>query len=230
MSAYTGPEIINDGLAMCLDTGNSKSYPGSGATWSDISGSGRNFTGNASYINSSRVISGATWTCSSSLVSNLLNSDTFSIFFYIRFNSSGTYPSSTTGAWNKIFEHAPAGTDRSPGVWRYPSQRLIHWRYDAGNTGLDFGRNTNTDEFAVDTWYYIGQTKSGATAKAYVNGVEVASGGVVATKFTGNADINLLPGYPADICSLNGLSIHSTALSADNIFKNFAASRGRYGL
>lgn len=54
MSTYFGPEISTDGLALLLDAGNPKSYPGTGTTWFDISGSGgTNFTINASAYNSS---------------------------------------------------------------------------------------------------------------------------------------------------------------------------------
>jgi hypothetical protein len=38
------PRTITDGLVLCLDAGNTKSYPGSGTTWTDLSGNGRNFT------------------------------------------------------------------------------------------------------------------------------------------------------------------------------------------
>jgi hypothetical protein len=44
MSYNNGPKIVTNGLALCLDAGNSKSYPGSGSTWYDLSGNGRNFT------------------------------------------------------------------------------------------------------------------------------------------------------------------------------------------
>lgn len=54
MSTYFGPEISTDGLALLLDAGNPRSYPGTGTTWFDISGSGgTNFTINASAYNSS---------------------------------------------------------------------------------------------------------------------------------------------------------------------------------
>ena len=54
MSSYYGPEISTDGLALLLDAGNTRSYPGTGTTWFDISGSGgTNFTINASAYNSS---------------------------------------------------------------------------------------------------------------------------------------------------------------------------------
>ena len=44
MSAYSGPEIVNDGLVLCLDAVNSKSYPGTGTSWTDLSGLGNNGT------------------------------------------------------------------------------------------------------------------------------------------------------------------------------------------
>jgi|9_EtaG_2_1085328.scaffolds.fasta_scaffold07313_5 hypothetical protein len=44
MGAYAGPNVIEDGLVFAIDAGNTKSYPGSGTTWSDISGQGNNGT------------------------------------------------------------------------------------------------------------------------------------------------------------------------------------------
>ena len=44
MSAYGGPEINDSGLVLALDAGNTKSYPGSGTTWTDLSGNGLNAT------------------------------------------------------------------------------------------------------------------------------------------------------------------------------------------
>ena len=44
MGAYAGPNVIEDGLVFAIDAGNTKSYPGSGTTWSDLSGQGNNGT------------------------------------------------------------------------------------------------------------------------------------------------------------------------------------------
>jgi hypothetical protein len=51
MGAYSGPEIVNDGLVLHLDAANERSYSGSGTTWGDISNNNINFTlvGNPSY-------------------------------------------------------------------------------------------------------------------------------------------------------------------------------------
>lgn len=44
MGLAHSPRIVTDGLVLCLDAGNTKSYPGSGTTWIDLSGNGNNGT------------------------------------------------------------------------------------------------------------------------------------------------------------------------------------------
>ena len=44
MGAYAGPDISESGLVLALDAANTKSYPGSGTTWTDLSGNGNNGT------------------------------------------------------------------------------------------------------------------------------------------------------------------------------------------
>ena len=43
-NSHYGPRTITNGLVLCLDAANSKSYPGSGTTWTDLSGNGNNGT------------------------------------------------------------------------------------------------------------------------------------------------------------------------------------------
>tara|TARA_Y100001973_G_scaffold104976_1_gene176449 strand:+ start:68 stop:790 length:723 start_codon:yes stop_codon:yes gene_type:complete len=44
MATRYSPKIITDGLVLCLDPANSRSYSGSGSTWTDLCGNGRNGT------------------------------------------------------------------------------------------------------------------------------------------------------------------------------------------
>jgi len=44
MANQYGPRIVTDGLVLHLDAANSKSYPGTGSTWYDLSGNNKNFT------------------------------------------------------------------------------------------------------------------------------------------------------------------------------------------
>jgi hypothetical protein len=44
MGVAYNPRIVTNGLVLALDAGNAKSYPGSGTTWTDLSGRGNNGT------------------------------------------------------------------------------------------------------------------------------------------------------------------------------------------
>lgn len=44
MAHFHSPRIVTDELVLALDAANTKSYPGSGTTWSDLSGNGNNGT------------------------------------------------------------------------------------------------------------------------------------------------------------------------------------------
>jgi len=48
MALAHSPRIITSGLVGCWDAGNTKSYPSSGTTWSDLSGSNNTGTLQAS--------------------------------------------------------------------------------------------------------------------------------------------------------------------------------------
>ena len=43
MGTFTGPNIVTDGLVLSLDAASARSYPGTGLTWSDLSGNNNNF-------------------------------------------------------------------------------------------------------------------------------------------------------------------------------------------
>ena len=50
-----GPKIVTDGMTLCLDAANTKSYLGSGTVWTDLSRNGNNGTLNGSVFNSANM-------------------------------------------------------------------------------------------------------------------------------------------------------------------------------
>ena len=235
MGTFYGPKTVTDGLALYADAGNIKSYPGTGNTWYDISYNSLNLTGTAGWITpAGGATSGQVWATSST---SILNTNIHSIFFYIKFNSSVNHPQGTTGNWDKIFTYAGGGSDRSPGVWRYPSSRWIHWRYDPSNTGCDFGVNSTTldsnSEFPLNTWYYVGVTKNGANTVMYVNGREIGTSTVSNPKTAGNAAVQIYesyaPGAPS-LSNLNNLAIYNRVITGAEVLQNYNATKGRFGL
>lgn len=224
--------VVQDSLVMDLNTNAALSYPGSGASWFDTSRSKLVMAGNASYISSgvTGAVSGVTW---STATTDILNTDIHSIFFVIRFNSTVTYPNGTTGNWEQIFSYNGGGSDRSPGIWRYPTQRYIHWRYDPANTGIDFAPNNigaSGPEFAINTWYYVGVTKNGGTATCYVNGTNLGSTSVANPKTAGTSPVYLYPYYTNPLANINNILIYSKVLTDAEVGQNFAAVRTLYGI
>jgi hypothetical protein len=51
MAVFAGPEIANSGLILHLDAANRKSYPGTGTTWTDLSGNSNHSTINTGNYN-----------------------------------------------------------------------------------------------------------------------------------------------------------------------------------
>ena len=53
MGVAYNPSIITDGLVLAVDAANTKSYPGSGSIWKDLTGNGRDgtFAGSPTFSN-----------------------------------------------------------------------------------------------------------------------------------------------------------------------------------
>lgn len=234
MAQIFGPTIVRDGLALALDAADKKSYPGSGTTWYDISGNNKTATGGDFQVSSNGKYSLFSGTQATVASSDILNTDYHSVFMIIRFKANGTYPDGTTGSWNKFFTYAPSGTDRSPGVWRYPSNRIIHWRYDPNNSGCDFldSYGTGTD-FALNRDYFVGVTKNGAVGTPYVSGIQVpiyGGGSVSNPKTTGNATTVFFEGYPSQLMEIKNCLIYSRPLSSTEVYQNYLAYKTRLSI
>lgn len=233
MALIYSPSIVRDGLVLALDAADINSYPGSGEAWYDVSGNRYNGTGGNFQIEAGGskycLYSGNTETIPSSAI---LNTDYHSIFMIVRFKSTETYPYGYTGNWDKLFTFGPSGTDRSPGVWRYPSNRLLHWRYDPGNTGCDFGKDTSGNEFDVNKDYLLGVTKTGNTAAMYVDGVAVPPAGygsysVASPKASGNAPVYLFEYYPSNLMEIKNCLIYNRPITSAEVAQNYKAVKTR---
>ncbi len=87
----------------------------------------------------------------STVSSAILNNDIHTISFYAKFTAP------PNGSWLRILRYGTT-SDRSPGLWRHPSTNQLHWRYDAGNTGL-----TEAFVYPQNDWHQVTGVKNGAT-------------------------------------------------------------------
>jgi hypothetical protein len=236
MGLSHSPSIVTNGLTCYYDFGNRQKSFINEIILKDLTNNRTTSTLNISYpagvTPATYTFLNSTSTAVSTDSSSILNNDVHSIFFMIRFNTTSTYGSNGfSGGWDMIFQYAAGGSDRTPGIWRWPTQRYLHWQYDAGNTGINYGPNGNDGtQFDIDKWYYVGVTKNNASGIAYVNGKQVSTGVLANPKTAGNAAVTLFPYYPQDLASMGLCQIYNRALSAAEVEQNFNALRGRYGI
>jgi hypothetical protein len=229
MGVAYNTKIQTSGLVLCLDPGNRVSYPGSGTTWFDLSSSQLNFSVTAANMTTPGLNSGA---IASSSSTSILNNDSHTILFMIKFNTTATYGSNGySGNWEQIIGYPAGGSDRTPGIWRNPSNRMIHWRYDPGNTGFSgICLNSDTTDFLIDTWYYVGVSKNGAAGRSYINGAFNTSATLANPKTSGSSAIYIFNGAIAGLMTMGPLHIYNRVLTDEEIKENFFAIRGRYGI
>ena len=206
--------ILLDNLKLQYEIDNMTSYPRGGSSWYDMQADSLSFT-NANFVSSPHAVGSGQQAYTNS--TEILNTDYHSIFFAIEFNSNGSYPNGYTGGWEKIFGFTGGGSDRSPGIWRWPSERRIHWRYDPNNSGCDFGKDSNYSEFDLNKVYFVGVTKNGSTATCYVNGVQVNQTSVSNPKTAGASPVRLFEYYTSGLAKISSLYVYNSVLTADEV-------------
>jgi hypothetical protein len=215
--------IIRSGLVLNLDAGNTLSAPGTGNTWFDLSPTGLNATGSSAitggFLNDTQPYTTAS--------TSILNTDTHTISIMLQINN-------TNGNWSKIFGYEPAGSDRSPGIWRWPTSRRLHWRYDPTNTSADFSVDSTVDDggtqFVANRWYYLTVVKNGSTAVMYRDATRLGQKTVANPKTTGNSPIYLYPSYNQNTSRMAMVHIYNRALSDAEVLENFNIVRSPYGI
>lgn len=230
MGAASGPDIVQDGLVLCLDAADGQSYPSTGTIWFDLAGSNNVTNCNLQLSRNGKFSLFSNGNNADTPSSAILNNDVHTIEFVIMFKNTVSYPNGWTGAWEQFFGYYGSGSDRTPGIWRYPAQRLIHWRYDPNNTGIDFGKNSSSQDFDLNTYYHAVVTKNGANAVAYVNGVQVVATTVSNPKTAGDSIARFYYYYTADLLEIQICKIYNRALTPSEVLQNYNAIKGRFGI
>ena len=231
MACNAGPDIIEDGLVLCLDAGNNNSYPKSGTTWSDLAGS-----------NNGTLTNGPTFDADNggSIVFDGTND-------YVNLGDvldvkSGDY---TFGSWsrltslnssNRMIMDKRSGTDR---ILLYSSHTTGYIIAAIGDGSQIFLASDNIDHRG-GTWrnYIFTVNRTSNLLILYRNGVLVASTDISGLGDQDNSINFLIGGGYASGSSPDGAyhwqgnisnaSIYNRALTADEIRQNYQATVGRY--
>jgi len=229
------PRIVTDGLVLALDAGNTKSYPGSGTTWTDLSGNGNNGT--------LTNMDGA----------NLDSANGGSLTFdgtdeYIQLSTTTLLrASSTISAWINIDDFTtgkPSGTGR---VFIMNSSVTFTSMIAFYNGGYSFETDTNSNPHEIagrttgnvsssaisaGSWFHFSLVFDSNTFYGYVNGVQTGSA-ALSNDLTFNRigyDTNR-DNYPAYMKGkISNFTVYNRALTASEIQQNFNATRSRFGI
>jgi hypothetical protein len=208
--------IVSDGLVLYIDAVNTRSYSGSGTSSSSLVG-GIGAT----------LVNGVGFTSSNNGAFTFDGSND-----YINFgNSSAVQQSSgTLSAWAKA--SSPGGGYRGiiakQGAYGlfYTDSVLVAYDWAA-----DAPRSTGVN-IADNTWKNVVLTyQSGVSngTRIYINGVSVLTTTITVLNQTGN----LFGGAEANAgqyaaCQISSFNMYNRALTAQEIFQNYHATKGRY--
>jgi hypothetical protein len=218
MSSSASPDIVTNGLVLCLDAADKKSYPGSGATWFDRSGNGNNGTliGGVGYNSGnggSIVVDGVDDYISSLTLSTLSATDiTIQLWIYpTNIGSGNTYitvfdtPNRHLSLWigNNFYGLGGASA---------PSYAPFNWQNNNW-TCITMFKSANTGQIIKNNYEVFENISSGSTLTNQVQfGSNPSSGG---TYFAGR---------------YGSIRLYNRTLSPQEIKQNFNATKSRFGL
>lgn len=231
MSYSNGPRIVTDGLVLCLDAGNNKSYPGSGTSWYDISGNNKHFTWDSVDWNSSgffTMFSAGTTRIATGPASNSFGIDNttgYTIFFIFQ---------TTTAGGNAGFKFR-GSANANRGIFCHPGWVNDTIFFDQGgccsaNERIDY---TNTNINDSNIWNMVGLRSTVATRSILYNGFQAVHTTTPAANI--NLDSNPVVINPYDEFyvwqgKLAYFAVYKRGLENYEYVQNYNALKGRFNL
>ena len=218
MAFSYSPKIITDGLVLYLDAANTKSYVSSSLTWTDISRTGNNgtLTNGPTYTSTfggSIVFDGTNDSVVSANTINITGSAARTMNIWFR--STGTISTRQSLAY--------FGSETANGR-SYIEIESSQFKFNTGAVSLG-------GTVVANTWYNGVITFNGSTLLVYLNGVQVNIGTPTLNTGVGNL---ILGRFVTNVFPLTGniaqFSLYNRALSAQEIIRNYEATKTRFGL
>ena len=231
MAGSVGPDLVQNGLVLCLDAADKNSYSGSGTTWTDVSGNNTGTLTNGATFNTgnqgSIVFDGAddyvNIPYNSVLIPNNLTLSVWinrtSAVYYAHF--IGVPASNTTWASPYI----------SYGIEYIGTTDTISFVTGYTDNNFDY---TNVAAFGNNVWFNFTATYDKTNVKIYINGLLQTTRAETRTLFASTANFYIGSNNTTSGYSLNGkianTLLYNRALSATEVLQNYNATKTRFGL
>lgn len=244
MGVGFNPKINNNGLVLCLDAANTKSYPGSGTTWFDVSGNNNHFTINAAAYNASGakyMDFNGSYGCAKKTGSDLIITGTaVTAVVWTRIKNS-------TAEWRTLFRGLSSGGDHhviiESGGWRmgmYDNVNSTGFNTDGYSQQSLPGYASNQWNMLVWRWvsvqnqYYthsLVYNDSPGTLRSFMSSTNTRfKCGICSIGAYNDGEQNnpsTASQYWGDI---GHLSLYNRYLGDQEIIQNFVSQRGRFGI
>jgi len=225
MALHHSPRIVTNGLVLCLDAANRKSYSGTGTVWNELSNNMSAELVNSPTFNSQNNGFFQFVTDDFARIANntALDTQTPTVEVWIKTNATNQ-----NGFW---FEKGTVNTQYS----LFQEGASIQWRMNiGGNTNLT---TTTATYINTSNWYQVVGTYTSGARRLYVNGILVNSdtqSGTIATN-SGGMSIGVYGGFSGGRGyqyngNLSVCRVYNRALTPAEILQNFNAQKGRYNL
>jgi hypothetical protein len=232
MSLNHSPAIVTDGLVLCLDAANIRSYPRTGTTWSDLVGANNGTMENMTSANYSSDNGGSLIFDGSDDHINfgtpsLISSFPLTITAFIRRSNSGSrgvifgnYHASST---NRSFQFEVDNNDVLYAICSSSGN------YESAN---DVRGSTTIN---INEIYHVACVMESGEARVYLNGRLDGTDSSWASTLRSPVARYLIGGQDTSTGSIlnfngdiHGLQLYNKALTADEIRRNYEATVGRY--
>lgn len=238
MAFSNGPTVVTSGLVLSLDAADRNSYPGSGTTWTDISGNGNNGTlynsPGFSSVNGGVITFDGTDDRIIVPNNSLLNFGTgpFSIVIWV----SSPYNLVSY----RITIQKGSGNDWSNSAgWKVTSGNGTfdlswYWVIGNGTTHIEVPPASNfsksNDTYGMGMFAII--RNSDNTIDRFWNGTYNQNVASLAGNVSSAGDLYIGDGYTEKSIygNLANVSLYNKALSASEVLQNYNAVKSRYGL
>lgn len=218
MGLSHSPSIVTNGLVLCLDAGNRKSYPGIGTAWTDLVSSGIGTIFNGPTYNSSNggslVFDTAGQSYTTSLITTTFANTTQSIWF----KWSGV---NVTGTIIYLGNSGSNGLGLYIGSSGTPSNQLgvLYGGVSFNALPSSVTLTTNWSNFVV--------TRSSNTTTLYQNGslfTSTTNAPATSASYPFSGNVGGVGG------NISNISFYNRALTLAEIQQNYNALRGRFGV
>jgi len=237
MGIYRGPKIVREGLTVLLDSRSSRSYPGTGNTWYDLSGNDNhatlyNFTGPGA-----STASGFNTTTGYMMFDRHLGSSDGTANNYALINNSDSLDNClitngvTINFWLKMTSYTCTAMTKWNGSWEIYYCSALTFRTQ-GTGGSDYNSGLSYSTY-LNQFHLITATHTGTERKFYINGVLYGTNSNAVTTQNATNPVSIGAYYNGNYATIGAIphySLYNRVLTAEEISQNYNAQKSGFGL